>query len=137
MFAKVLAHLRRQYAGFLALFIVLGGTSYAVATGSIDSREIKNNTIRSKDIRNGQIRGHDIRRGAVTSSHLKNGSLRRVEFRPGELPAGPPGPPGLSGLVRVEQRKEADSSSPQTVTARCPAGKKVVGAGFRFIEHHQ
>jgi hypothetical protein len=34
----------------IAVFVALGGTSYAVATGSIDSREIKNGTIRTKDI---------------------------------------------------------------------------------------
>lgn len=28
MFAKFLSHLRQQYLGALALFIVLGGTSY-------------------------------------------------------------------------------------------------------------
>ena len=39
----------------VALFLSLGGVSYGVATGFIDSREIKNNTIRTKDIRNGQV----------------------------------------------------------------------------------
>ena len=36
----------------IALFVSLGGVSYAVATGSIDSREIRNNTISSNDVRN-------------------------------------------------------------------------------------
>ena len=31
----------------VAIFVALGGTSYAVATGSIDSRELKNNGVRS------------------------------------------------------------------------------------------
>jgi hypothetical protein len=44
----------------LALFVSLGGVSYGVATGSIDSREIKNNTVRGKDVRNNSIRGADI-----------------------------------------------------------------------------
>jgi hypothetical protein len=33
----------------IALFIALGGTSYGLATGSIGSREIKNNSVRSDD----------------------------------------------------------------------------------------
>jgi hypothetical protein len=45
----------------VALFVSLGGVSYGVATGSIDSREIKNNTIRSKDVRNNNITGKDVR----------------------------------------------------------------------------
>ena len=45
----------------LALFVSLSGVSYGVATGFIDSREIKNNEVRSIDIRNNQIRSKDIR----------------------------------------------------------------------------
>jgi len=70
---------RLSYANVVStvcLFIVLGGTSYAVATGSIDSREIKNNTVRSKDVH--------------------NQSLLAKDFAPGQLPPGPPGPPGPS-----------------------------------------
>jgi hypothetical protein len=44
----------------IALFVALGGVSYGVATGSIDSREIKNNTVRGKDIRNRTIRFRDV-----------------------------------------------------------------------------
>ena len=36
----------------IALFVALGGTGYAAATGSIDTREIKNSTIRGKDVKN-------------------------------------------------------------------------------------
>lgn len=49
----------------LALFISLGGVSYGVATGFIDSRELKNNTIRTQDIRNNDIRGKDIRNSTI------------------------------------------------------------------------
>lgn len=87
MLTKFLSHLRQQYAGFLALFIALGGTSYAVATGSIDSREIKNNTIASKDIRNNQVASVDV----------KNASLLAADFRAGQLPAGARGPQGAQG----------------------------------------
>jgi hypothetical protein len=49
----------------LALFISLGGVSYGVATGSIDSREIKNNTVRGKDVRNNSLRGADVRESSL------------------------------------------------------------------------
>ncbi len=87
MFATFLSTLRQQYLGALALFIVLGGTSYAAATGSIDSRQIKNNSIRSKDIRNNQVDSKDVR----------NRSLLSKDFKPGQLPAGPAGPRGDTG----------------------------------------
>ena len=44
----------------IALFSSLGGVSYAVATGSIDSREIKNNDVRGKDVRNGTLSSRDL-----------------------------------------------------------------------------
>jgi hypothetical protein len=71
----------------IALFIALGGTSYAVATGSIDSREIENGTLRSKDIRDNQVRSEDVR----------NQSLLEEDFKPGELPSGATGAQGLQG----------------------------------------
>ena len=44
----------------VAVFVALGGTSYAVATGSIGSREIENNSVRGKDIRDRTIRVRDV-----------------------------------------------------------------------------
>jgi hypothetical protein len=44
----------------IALFVSLGGVSYGVATGSIDSREIKNNDVRGKDVRNGTLSAFDL-----------------------------------------------------------------------------
>jgi hypothetical protein len=82
---RVLTYLRRQHAGLLALFIALSGTSYAVATGSIDSREIKNNTVRSQDIRTGGVRGAEIRNGAVRSRDVRNNALLGADIADGTL----------------------------------------------------
>ena len=81
----------------VALFIALGGTSYAVATGSIDSREIKNNTVGSKDLRNNNVRGKDIRNGTLGSLDVRNGGLLAEDFKAGELPAGERGGTGEQG----------------------------------------
>jgi hypothetical protein len=45
----------------LALFLSLGGVSYGVATGYIDSREIKNKSIREKDLRRNSLTTRSIR----------------------------------------------------------------------------
>lgn len=72
---------------FLALFVALSGTSYAVSqlpTKSVGTKQLKNN--------------------AVTGVKVRDGSLRAADFRRGELPkgpagaAGPQGPPGASGM---------------------------------------
>ena len=49
----------------LALFISMGGVSYAFATGEIDGREILNGTITTKDVRNNEVRGADIRNSTI------------------------------------------------------------------------
>ena len=60
----------------IALFVSLGGVSYGVATGFIDSREIKNNEIRSADLRNNQIRTFDIRNNEVRGFDIRNSSVQ-------------------------------------------------------------
>jgi hypothetical protein len=82
---------------YIALFIALGGTSYGLATGSIGSREIKNNSIRSADIRNNTVRGKDVRRGTLRSGDVADHSLLARDFAKGQLRAGPQGPAGPRG----------------------------------------
>jgi hypothetical protein len=60
----------------VALFVSLGGVSYGVATGFIDSREIKNNTIRSKDVRNNTLRTFDIRNNEVRGFDIRNSTVQ-------------------------------------------------------------
>jgi hypothetical protein len=60
----------------VALFVSLGGVSYGLATGSIDSREIKNNTIRSKDVRNNTLRTFDIRNNEVRGFDIRNSTIQ-------------------------------------------------------------
>lgn len=57
----------------LALFVSIGGTSYAVIT--VGSSQIINNSVRSVDLRNNDVRSADVR----------NGSLRAADFKPGVL----------------------------------------------------
>jgi len=60
----------------LALFVSLSGVSYGVATGFIDSREIKNNEVRSVDIRNNEIRTRDLRNNEVRGIDIRNSTVQ-------------------------------------------------------------
>jgi hypothetical protein len=60
----------------LALFVSLSGVSYGVATGFIDSREIKNNEVRSLDIRNNEIRTGDLRNNQVRGVDIRNSTVQ-------------------------------------------------------------
>lgn len=60
----------------IALFVALGGVSYGLATGSIDSREIADNTVRSKDVRNNSVYTRDIRNNDVRDIDIRNGAVK-------------------------------------------------------------
>lgn len=62
----------------LALFVSLGGVSYGVATGFIDSREIKNNAVGTKDLKNNNIRGRDVRNNTLTGADITESRLGKV-----------------------------------------------------------
>jgi hypothetical protein len=59
----------------IALFVSLSGVSYGVATGFIDSREIKNNEVRSLDVRNNEIRTRDLRNNEVRGIDIRNSTV--------------------------------------------------------------
>jgi hypothetical protein len=60
----------------IALFVSLGGVSYGVATGFIDSREIRNNTVGSADLRNNAIRTKDLRNNEVRGLDIRNSTIQ-------------------------------------------------------------
>jgi hypothetical protein len=63
----------------IALFVSLSGVSYGVATGFIDSREIKNNQVRSVDLRNNDIRTRDLRNNEVRGRDVRNSTIRGAD----------------------------------------------------------
>jgi len=150
----------------VALFMSLGGVGYAAATGSIDSREIKNNSVRSADLKNNDVRGTDIRTGTVTGSDVKDDALKGadvLESSLGTVPqatnatqagnaahantataassagnsaqlGGIPASSYPSGVEIVTADSAVVTADPavygtSSVTATCPAGKKVIGGG--------
>jgi hypothetical protein len=64
----------------IALFVALGGVSYGFATGSIDSRELKNNSVRSVDLRNNDIRTRDIRNNEVRGIDIRNSTIQSQDI---------------------------------------------------------
>ena len=90
----------------LALFVALGGSSYAAV-----------------QLSKGSVRSSHIARGAVTSAKVKEGSLKPADFAKGAVaatagpkgepgPAGPAGDPGPAGPAGEPARVTVVSSSP-------------------------
>ncbi|HEU4735872.1 MAG TPA: hypothetical protein VFS48_02440 [Solirubrobacterales bacterium] len=123
----------------LALFVALGGTSYAV-------NELGKNSVKSANIGKEQVKGSDIAKNAVTSPKVKDFSLLANDFKPGQLPAGPTGekgekgatgpkgPQGAPGLTELERVYTSgvgnNSNSPKSTTATCAPGKVAISAGY-------
>lgn len=85
MLARAGRHIRSNVVAYLALFVALGGTSYAAA--NITSAQIKNGTIQGKDIKDGSVKSPDV----------GNGSLLAKDFKKGQIPAGAKGATGATG----------------------------------------
>ena len=86
----------------LALFVALGGTSYAAIT-------LPRNSVGSKQVRPGAIGASELRKNAVRSSDVKDRSLQlrdisrsaRDSLRGQTGPTGPPGPSGVTFRAAV------------------------------------
>src|SRR5215213_841596 len=74
----------------LALFVALGGSSYAAIS-------LSTNSVKSKHIAKGAVKRSDIARSAVNSARVADRSLLAQDFKAGQLPAGPRGPAGEKG----------------------------------------
>jgi hypothetical protein len=90
MIRRIGAYFARNHLALLALFIALGGTSYAVSRNSVGTSQIKNNSVRSADIRNdnrrgGGLVGSDIRNSAIAGRDVRNGSLTGSDVQDNSL----------------------------------------------------
>ena len=115
----------------IALFVALGGSSYAAIT-------LPKNSVTSKQIKNGQVKSADLANNAVTSSKVKNGSLLSADFKSGQIPAGATGPPGQNGsngatnvVVRSTQVPSANGTD-GSGTAQCNFGERATGGGVQI-----
>jgi hypothetical protein len=137
-------HFKLTYANVvatLALFIALGGSSYAAI-------KLGKNSVKSENIGKEQVKASDIAEEAVNSAKVKNASLLAKDFKPGQLPAGAPGAtgsrgpqgpkgdrgaqgiPGLSGLEKTTASSASNSESPKEARAKCAPGKQAISGGY-------
>jgi hypothetical protein len=116
----------------IALFIALGGTSYAVARNSIGTAQLKNNAVTS-----GKVRNHSLTATDLASSVLSSG---RRGPRGAAGPAGGTGPRGPSdGFVDTGTITKPVSTSANVYTnvarlADLPAGSYVLAASWQFSD---
>ena len=78
----------------IALLVALGGTSMAAVTATAPANSVNTAALKNNAVTNPKIGGN-----AVTGDKVKNGSLKKADFAPGQIPAGPPGPEGPAGAA--------------------------------------
>ncbi len=138
MLSKLARYIGRHHLGLLALFIALGGTSYAtvlnVPRASVGTPELKRNAVKAAK----------IAPNAVRTGHVSNGSLLVEDFRPGQIPQGPKGDkgdrgdagaPGATNVV-VRTQSPCPGGLPTNVHCvmrpMCEANERAVGGGAGF-----
>jgi len=122
----------------LALFVALGGTSFAAF-------QLGKNSVKSKNIAKEAVHASDIANDAVSSAKVKDGSLLAGDFKAGQLPSGPTGTqgktgatgpqglPGISGLERVFSSSVENANSPKIAVATCGAGKSTISVSYDIV----
>jgi hypothetical protein len=96
----------------LALFVALGGSSYAVV--KIGSKQIVNNSVRSADVRNNSLSSSDIKNRTLRSRDIAKDSLGGSVIAEGEL-----------GTVR--EARLLDGKSVFDLTIKCPLNTRAAG----------
>jgi hypothetical protein len=142
----------------IALFVSLGGVSWAVATGSIGSKAIKDNAVQGRDIRDETLESRDVVNGGLQSRDVRDSALRGVDVNDRSLGGVDLAPNTLgdreidetkldinrlggvrSGrfvrkIRRVESGTANDPATPKaTPPARCPKGTRLLGGGARVV----
>ena len=146
-----MSHLRGRitYANVMAtaaVFLALGGTSYAAVT------------ITGKDVKDSSLTGRDIKNSSLTTRDVKDGSLLAADFKAGQLTGGaagsqstrdtgatgPQGPKGDTGATGQQGPKgDTGATGPQGPKGDTgPAGSAAAYAqvwkqGTLFSDHHK
>jgi Collagen triple helix repeat (20 copies) len=136
----------------VALFVALGGSSYAAIT--VTGKTVVNGSLTGKDVKRESLGGRQVK--GLTARDFKRGRLPRgpagmpgpagTAGAPGAAgaagPQGPPGPEGPQGAQgppgatnvtgRFSEVVESGPGAPQTIvaTASCLSGERATGGGF-------
>jgi hypothetical protein len=81
MLARLASHARRNVVAYLALFVALGGTSYAAT-------QLPKNSVGTKQIKKGAVTGKKVKDGSLTGADINAGTLGTVRFATNAANAG-------------------------------------------------
>ncbi len=105
MLGRLSRHVRSNVIGYLALFVALSGSAYAVTAprNSVGSKSIRNGQVKSQDLQDNGVAGVDLQDNGVQSADIQDGGVQSVDLapgavQPGNLAAAAIGAPGFAKI---------------------------------------
>lgn len=122
-------------------------TGIKIAPGAVGSTQLADGGVRSVDLGGGVVTEGKLKNGAVTESKLFNSAVTNSKLGPNSVATGKIAdgavtsaklaPSFLGQLVKnvsyVTESSGIIPISSETITAQCPAGKRVIGGGARIV----
>ena len=109
----------------LALFVALGGTSYAAV--KIAGGDVRNGSLTGKDVKNGSLKGKDVRNGSLAGRDLRPGTLPQTRWlllnESGDIEE-------QSGGFTVLSKPGINGQPPANPNVYVDAGDSLVGHGI-------
>jgi hypothetical protein len=133
MHRRLIAHVKHNAVGYLALFAALGGTSYAavrltpgsvtsraLARGAVTHTKLATNSVDARNIISGTLTRGDFAPGTLAA--LTNGSKGAAGGKGAAGPAGPAGSAGADGSAAIVARARGTAAitAPHGATTSVP-----------------
>lgn len=132
MLVKLRSHLTfANVIAMLALFVALGGSSYAALR--VTGKNVRNGSLTGTDVRNSSLTGRDVRSSSLGTSDVKNRSLLAKDFKAGQLPQGPPGPQGPAGQAATRLFALVDGDNGALVRASGVIASEKINTGAYYL----
>ena len=93
--SRIFAHFRGSAVAYVALFVALGGSSYAAV-------QLAPGSVRSRALARGAVTKTKLAKNSVTSASIVNGSLTSKDFKAGAIMNGLKGSDGSSGSAGLD-----------------------------------
>jgi hypothetical protein len=110
----------------IALFIALGGTSYAVTAlprNSVGQKQIRKNAVGATELRSASVRSSEIKRRSIRLDDVSLSARRSLRGQTGPSGSqGPPGPAGVPFTAAVAASGDARSATATNPTTHLVSG---------------
>jgi hypothetical protein len=133
MAQRILFHVRSNLVGYLALFVALGGSSYAavslapgsvrtraLAKGAVTHKKLAANSVNARNIANRSLTRADFKAGTLSGAGAKGDTGSGKRGKTGRTgPAGPAGPPG-GAYIGARAQSTGTVNAPHGASTKVP-----------------